>query len=205
MKKIIRYNIEFYVALIKKLTFNYMYDIILNKEVYTMKKKYIKILIIALFTISIIILFVLLTHLNNKKIIVEDSYINWAGGFSYEGTVICDDGSIYKFSMNDKKDKYEKSYEDLKKLNIAILNNKTKYVGKISEEYLKEIKEFSKDIKSENFQYNYSGGADIGQHSIHIWNYDLNEKITLSAFGDWIGSNSSKNINELINIIKKYT
>lgn len=51
-----------------------MYDIILNKEVYTMKKKYIKILIIALFTISIIILFVLLTHLNNKKIIVEDSY-----------------------------------------------------------------------------------------------------------------------------------
>ena len=96
------------VALIKKLTFNYMYDIILNKEVYTMKKKYIKILIIALFTISIIILFVLLTHLNNKKIIVEDSYINWAGGFSYEGTVICDDGSIYKFSMNDKKDKYEK-------------------------------------------------------------------------------------------------
>ena len=79
------------------------------------------------FTISIIILFVLLTHLNNKKIIVEDSYINWAGGFSYEGTVICDDGSIYKFSMNDKKDKYEKSYEDLKKLNIAILNNKTKY------------------------------------------------------------------------------
>ena len=113
MKKIIRYNIEFYVALIKKLTFNYMYDIILNKEVYTMKKKYIKILIIALFTISIIILFVLLTHLNNKKIIVEDSYINWAGGFSYEGTVICDDGSIYKFSMNDKKDKYEKSYEDL--------------------------------------------------------------------------------------------
>ena len=65
-----------------------MYDIILNKEVYTMKKKYIKILIIALFTISIIILFVLLTHLNNKKIIVEDSYINWAGGFSYEGTVI---------------------------------------------------------------------------------------------------------------------
>lgn len=199
MKKIIRYNIEFYVALIKKLTFNYMYDIILNKEVYTMKKKYIKILIIALFTISIIILFVLLTHLNNKKIIVEDSYIN------YEGTVICDDGSIYKFSMNDKKDKYEKSYEDLKKLNIAILNNKTKYVGKISEEDLKEIKEFSKDIKSENFQYNYSGGADIGQHSIHIWNYDLNEKITLSAFGDWIGSNSSKNINELINIIKKYT
>ena len=155
MKKIIRYNIEFYVALIKKLTFNYMYDIILNKEVYTMKKKYIKILIIALFTISIIILFVLLTHLNNKKIIVEDSYINWAGGFSYEGTVICDDGSIYKFSMNDKKDKYEKSYEDLKKLNIAILNNKTKYVGKISEEDLKEIKEFSKDIKSENFQYNY--------------------------------------------------
>ena len=79
--------------------------------------------------------------------------------------------------MNDKKDKYEKSYEDLKKLNIAILNNKTKYVGKISEEDLKEIKEFSKDIKSENFQYNYSGGADIGQHSIHIWNYDLNEKI----------------------------
>lgn len=62
LKKIIRYNIEFYVALIKKLTFNYMYDIILNKEVYTMKKKYIKILIIALFTISIIILFVLLTH-----------------------------------------------------------------------------------------------------------------------------------------------
>ncbi len=45
----------------------------------------------------------------------------------------------------------------------------------------------------------------MGQHSIDIWNYDLNERITLSAFGDWIGSNSSKNINELINIIKKYT
>lgn len=55
------------------------------------------------------------------------------------------------------------------------LNNKTKYVGKISEGDLKEIKEFSKDIKSE------------------------------STSGDWIGSNSSKNINELINIIKKYT
>ena len=192
------------VVLIKKLTFNYMYDSILNKEVYTMKK-YIKILIIALFTISIIILFVLLIHSSNKKIIVEDSYINWASGFSYGGTIICDDGSVYKFSMNGKEDKYKKSYEDLKKLNIAILNNKTEYVGKISKEDLKEIKEFSKDIKSENFQYNYSMGADMGQRGIDIWNYDLNERITLSTYGDWSGSNSSKNVNELINIIKKYT
>ena len=168
-------------------------------------KKYIKILIIALFTISIIILFVLLIHSSNKKIIVEDSYINWASGFSYGGTIICDDRSVYKFSMNGKEDKYEKSYEDLKKLNIAILNNKTEYVGKISKEDLKEIKEFSKDIKSENFQYNYSVGADMGQRGIDIWNYDLNERITLSTYGDWSGSNSSKNVNELINIIKKYT
>ena len=107
--------------------------------------------------------------------------------------------------MNGKEDKYKKSYEDLKKLNIAILNNKTEYVGKISKEDLKEIKEFSKDIKSENFQYNYSVGADMGQRGIDIWNYDLNERITLSTYGDWSGSNSSKNVNELINIIKKYT
>lgn len=158
-----------------------------------MKKKYIKILVIALFTISIIILFVLLTHLNNKKIIVEDSYENCASKFVYSGTIICDDGSIYEFSMN----KYLKSYEDLKKLNIAILNNKTKYVGKISEEDLKKIKELSKDIKSENFQAHESGGYDMGQYSINIWNYDLNKRITL----DWRDSNSS----ELINIIKKYT
>lgn len=169
-----------------------------------MKKKYVKILVIALFTILIIILFVLLIHLNNKKIIVEDSYINWAWGFVYRGTIICDDGSIYEFSMNDKRYKYLKSYKDLK-LNIAILNNKTKYVGKISEEDLKKIKELSKDIKSENFQKNESGGCDMGQHSIDIWNYDLNKRITLYTFGDWRGSNSSKNTNELINIIKKYT
>lgn len=34
------------------------------------------------------------------NIIIENSYINYAWGFQYNGTVICDNGDIYRFEKN---------------------------------------------------------------------------------------------------------
>lgn len=172
-----------------------------------MKKKSIIIAIIAILVIAIILFIVYKNGniINGKQIIAEDSHINWAWGFSYSGTIICDDGSVYKFSMTDNEKEYSESYEDLKKLNKSILNNTTEYVCKISKDEINKIKEYSKNIKNENYTENYAGGTDMGQSSIIIWNYESNKRITLITSGDWEGKNSSSNVNELINLVQKYT
>lgn len=172
-----------------------------------MKKKRVIITIIAILVMAIILFIVYKNKhtIDEKQIIAENSYMNLAWGFSYSGTIICNDGSVYKFSITDNNNEYIDAYKDLKKLNKCILNNTTKYVCKISKNEINKIKEYSKNIQNENYTEESSGGADMGQNSIKIWNYETNERITLKTSGDWNGKNSSLNANELIYLIEKYT
>ena len=87
------------------------------------------------------------TTINEKQIIAEDSSINWAWRFSYSGTIICNDGSVYKFSMIDKRKEYDESYKDINKLNKCILNNTTELVCKISKKEIKKLKNIQKILK----------------------------------------------------------
>jgi len=140
---------------------------------------------------------------SDKKVIAEISYINFAHGFSYHGTVICDDGSVYNFSAQDEENYYDYyNYKDLNKLNEFIFNNVTEYVGNIDEEELIKIKEYSKNIEKQDLlQENFSVGR--GSKVIDIWNYENNERIELQLSGDWNGKNDSKNSEELTKTIEK--
>lgn len=146
------------------------------------------------------------TNSENKKIIAEYSYISWSVGFNNQGFVICDDGSIYKFSLDGKKEEYNDAYKNLQKLNELILDNVTEYKGIVNKEDLKKIKEMLPNITNKTLEERelYSM-ADGGTTSCVLWNYDLNEKIILSTNGNSIKRNNNANAEELENLINKYT
>ena len=145
------------------------------------------------------------TNPENKKIIAEYSYISWFAGFSNQGFVICDDGSIYKFSLDGKKEEYNDAYKNLQKLNELILDNVTEYKGIVNKEDLKKIKELLPNITNKTLEERESYMVDGAAISYQLWNYDLNEKIILSTSGNSIQSNNNANAEELENLINKYT
>ena len=167
-----------------------------------MKKRIFLIFIIILFVLIIAFIF---NFFKKKYIIAEYSRENFAGKFVYNGIVICSDGSIYKFSLDDKLNDYDKAAnESLNKLNSLIMKNTTEFIGKISEDELNTLKKYSPDIDSSNYKKGDMGFRDFGQTSTTIWNYDLNERIILSSTGDGYITNLSENADVLRNIIKSY-
>ena len=146
------------------------------------------------------------TNSENKKIIAEYSYISWSVGFNNQGFVICDDGSIYKFSLDGKKEEYNDAYKNLQKLNELILDNVTEYKGIVNKEDLKKIKELLPNITNKTLEERESYSmADGGTTSYELWNYDSNEKIILYTSGNRTIRNNNANAEELTNLINKYT
>ena len=80
-----------------------------------------------------------------EKVILENSYINYAWGFQYNGKVICDSGNIYSFSKSDKA-VYASASAYLETLNNYILSGDAKFIGRINDKDLKAIKEYAKTI-----------------------------------------------------------
>lgn len=137
-----------------------------------------------------------------EKVILETSYINYAWGFQYNGKVICDSGNIYSFSKSDRA-AYVSASTDLETLNNYILSGDTKFVGRVNDKDLKNMKEYAKTIDS-NYTEAASGGNDMGANVTSIWNYDKNEKILLKETGDWNKENTSENSEKLNELIEKY-
>lgn len=137
-----------------------------------------------------------------EKVILENSYINYAWVFQYNGKVICDSGNIYSFSKSDRA-AYVSASTDLETLNNYILSGDTKFVGRVNDKDLKTIKEYAKTIDN-NYTEASSGGNDMGANVISIWDYDKNEKTLLKETGDWNKENTSENVKKLNELIEKY-
>ena len=146
------------------------------------------------------------TNPENKKIIAEYSTLATIPKFWNQGIIICDDGSIYEFLLDEKEKEYNDADENLQELNELILDNVTEYKGIVNKEDLKKIKEMLPNITNKTLEERelYSM-ADGGTTSCVLWNYDLNEKIILSTNGNSIKRNNNANAEELENLINKYT
>lgn len=139
---------------------------------------------------------------SSEIVFIENSYINYAWGFQYNGKVICDSGNIYSFSKSDRV-AYASTSANLETLNNYILSGDTKFVGRVSDKDLKTMKEYTKTIDN-NYTEAASGGNDMGANVIYIWDYDKNEKILLKETGDWNKENTSENAKKLNELIEKY-
>lgn len=89
-------------------------------------KKIRNIIIGVIFLIIILAIVMLVINIifkNNKRVLIESSSINFSWGFYYSGTIICEDGSIYKFEC----DTVPKA-KDIEKYGEELINNKTEEV-----------------------------------------------------------------------------
>ena len=74
---------------------------------------------------------------------------------------------------------------------------------------MEKIKEYSKNVDDENYNTINDPmmpvSSDAGTTNVLIWNYDLNEEVRLKTSGDLNGENTGENVDELIDLIEKYT
>lgn len=166
-----------------------------------MKKDKIRIaiLILVLLIASIIIAFKLsLKDVNipqEKHILIEKSYSNYAWGHVYEGTFICTDGTIYKFDYSNSKsmDKINEEY---------MLKHSKKTHKKISKNDMKILYENAVNLKDKIKRKNVA--MDAGSHSISVWVPNKNKKIYIKESGDFKGTNNTKESKVIRFILKKY-
>ena len=145
------------------------------------------------------------TNPENKKIIAEYSTLATIPKFWNQGIIICDDGSIYEFLLDEKEKEYNDADENLQELNELILDNVTEYKGIVNKEDLKKIKEMLPNITNKNLEESDATMADGGTTSCVLWNYDSNEKIILYTSGNRTIRNNNADAKELTNLINKYT
>ena len=171
-----------------------------------MKKKYIFLLIIIVLLISFIIYDVISINLSKplkvdkKLVLVTNSHINYAWAFTYSGTAIFNDGTIYDWNYNK-----ESFYPD--KMSFEEQSNWILKEGKIRKTVVKEkdIKRLTKLIEEVNdsIKLEYSG-ADMGKNSLDVWNYSTNKKITIKQTGDSSGTNKTSKAKSIRRITSKY-
>ena len=129
-----------------------------------------------------------------KHIIAEKSYSNAAWGISYYGTAIFNDGTIYKFDINDFKSGDGVPMEQL----IAKYGNKQSI--KVTDGDLKQIE--NNIITLEDKIESKNTAMDAGSNYIAV--YKNGKKITLQEKGDYTGDNKTKEAKTIKKIITKY-
>ena len=178
-----------------------------------MKKTIIKLLILISIVIAITCTLLLLNNNNSKSkarqniskspdLLAINSYSNYAWGYSFSGTAIFSDGSIYTWKENDSSDVENYDLQTTKGLEEYILKEGKLKNKKVSDKDLKEIKKHINKVDDDiNIKH---PGADIGTYSITIINKN-NKQITLKCSGDSTGENQTENSQKLLKIIEKYS
>jgi len=141
---------------------------------------------------------------NDDQLLVVKSHINFAWGFTFYGSAIFYDGSIY--TWNSAKSNDEKTKLDLgetEALKEYIKTNGVKKEGKVSEEDLEEIKGYISKLTKKDTDFTLEHKAyDMGDFSFSVYKNDV--EISLRESGDYQGGNSTKNIKKLISLTEKY-
>ncbi len=137
----------------------------------------------------------------DEMVLAEKSYINFAWGFQYKGTVILTNGSIYRFDAGSQRERIMKC-RTAKDYSSLILDNLTEKASIVPQKDLEKIKKQAGNIK-EKLQEK-SAANDAGSTSVKIYNYTENRQILLDEKGDWIRKNTDKTAGELLKTINKY-
>lgn len=141
----------------------------------------------------------------NKKVLIEHYYKNLAWSYTYYGTVICEDGSIYKFKFTDSSQEYG-PYDNIEERSKNILEHVKISEEKIDKMDKKDLKQLKEEL--ENIENDTIGESteifDIGQTTTEYYNYETNELITLESTGEYNEINTSQNIQDILSILEKY-
>ncbi len=137
-------------------------------------------------------------ELNNdeKEILVEKTYSNYAWSITVNKKVIFNDGTIYYFSLSGNMN--EMSNYNINDAKSLVLEHGSKLDYKASEQDLKIIESEIKKVKE--IENKECRGADQGSHTIAV--YKDNEEIIIDESGDCEGHNDE--YNKLISTINKY-
>jgi len=149
-----------------------------------------------------------------SDIIAEDSYLNYAWGYQYNGAVICADGSVYVFdrSYGYYNDDWNADWgddggnvNDFQKMNEFIQNNAMLASVRVSDSDLKKMSEYIPQINPDKRGKEEYTAIDAGLHEILIYDYAANSKISLEKTGDISSKNTSPCTDKLVKLITKYT
>ena len=139
---------------------------------------------------------------DNKKILIEKSYSNYAWSAQYNGMAIFNDGTIYSWNLTgNMKDLENYNVNSADGLKNYILENGKLENKKISAKDLEKIEEYINNIE-DSIEIKYPG-ADQGTTTISAWNSNGKE-IILSVKVDSVGENKTNNAQELLKIINRY-
>lgn len=173
-----------------------------------MKKKIIMIIaILVIIAIAVIAVFTLKGNFkksyrepldNDEKVLLaEKSYRNYAWGFVYRGSAIFNDGTIYEWDISDTTNSTNFEDSDIKDW---ILANGKKSDKKVTSQDLarieKNIDNLENAISTENV------AMDAG--AIFTCVYKDGEQVTLIESGNFTGENETKESQALLKIIDKY-
>lgn len=171
-----------------------------------MKKKIV--IIVSVIIAILVILYIVRSFpsgicIIGKKVLIEESYLNNAWSFTYDGTIICTDGTMYKFIVDEKdRDRYF-NIDNLNQESKFLLRHVVEEVGKIEEKDLNRIKELlevkinPKDVSDEYV------GSDMGSQAIYVYDYQ-DDKIEIRGSGGSNIQNNGENVQEILDILKKY-
>ena len=137
----------------------------------------------------------------NKRILVESSYSNYAWTAQFSGTVIFNDGTIYSWNSNNKKENGNYNINSTDGLKSYVLENGKKRLKRVTSKDIEKIENYINNLE-DTIDIEYPG-ADQGTSRISVWNSD-DQKITLSLKGDSVGENKSEIAQELLKLIDRY-
>ena len=124
---------------------------------------------------------------SNHNKLIEYSYSNYAWSYDYYGEVVMENGDIFTFNCNDKKEYNPK-------------NCLIRKIDTISKDDLEKIKSYKENIIEKYDTKNIAN--DYGEVTISMVKNDI--EIVLIGKGDNIITNSSKDIKKMLKLLKKY-
>lgn len=136
-----------------------------------------------------------------SNLLVVSSYSNHAWSYTFSGTAIFSDGSIYTWKENNYSNVKNYNLETPEGLKQYILKNGKLGSKEVSDNDLTKIESYINKIKNE-IVLNHPG-ADFGTSIISIYNNN-GEKINIKYSGDTVGINQTYEAQELLKLLENY-
>lgn len=143
-----------------------------------------------------------------NNVLIEKTFINFASGFQYYGTIILENGDIYSVDVN-KQEHYNKIFtltedeEMLLNKNELLLNSKIKKNGSVKKKDLEKIKD-EMNVLEETYTEPFGTAYDSGAFVMNVFDYNNKKIILLEQTGDWEKKNTSESAKKIIEIVNKY-
>lgn len=141
------------------------------------------------------------------RVVVDDTYANWAWGFTYGGDLITDTGYVCEVNLDQEQvGEFEEARDaGLPALSDYLLRHSNcQHV--IPENDAGRLSELAGKINERNLVNDGAGihTVDAGSSCITVWNYEANESYDIECSGDTVGENPSYEAQEIIYLTDKY-